>query len=1046
MRYLLYIPYSKCLLTAMLLLATTLCRSQNYEVTQAPFNSEEADFSGAFNGKYFVFSSTRAKTNLSFLEDTTLTFFTDLYVVEMKANGEYSRVENLKGNVNTLYNEGQAAFSPSGNLMVYTGNMKQGKTNKLEKVEEFKLGLFTAERFRDSWLLTSEFPYNSREGKYSVAHPCLVGNDSILYFASNMPGGYGGSDIYRSFWQNNMWSTPENLGKNVNTKGNEFFPFMNEYGVLFFSTNARKDAEGMDIYYTTEENAQFAEPQKLNSTINTEYDEFAYAERPGNMMGTFSSNRNDGVDDIFFFAKYINNYNDCLDNERPTLCYRIVDEKLSAHTDPGFKYRWNMGDGTVMYGNEVEYCFPDYGIYNISLDVIDTATHQVFAKVSTIELDISNDDKPFILSRDTVFTTSTFDCLINTDEFKGFEVEKVEWELSDGGQFRTYDFVHQFKTPGTYRVKCGLVGKRKGKINPRICVYKDIVCVEPLPEQVVPANLPCCDIQQVGNLQLRRETVVMDSLGNRLSPFYRLIIAESEQQLKADNPIFERITEEISELKTETGYEYSISKSVEWGELIPQYEELKNHGIENMHAEIFSETEFQHRLQQTFNTIKSSDVKWPEREMPDSLVEYRVLLARSETKLSFQDPLFEKIDSEITEIKTENGYAYVIERAMAEEELAEALEQARKNGVTEAEIVPMYAREWIQFEEGKGYFRKDDMTADEQNSNNGIDKQNKDATDNGSENSSYRVMLVASEERLSLSDPVFSKVRTEITELSTESGYEYVIENASNFTELSDELATATSMGFEKAEVKEYEVAYVNEHTTAKGFAPVQKPAVTDTKYKYSIVLMDAEERKPFNHEAFSKVEVSISEMKQKDGSGYEYLVISTDNIIALEADLKKYKAAGFENAHIDSNTTDGYKERLVQVGKYIKPRNAQSLNVEFSKLSDIKFEYNSAEIKAESFANLNYIAAMLLLEEDFSLRLGAHTCDIGGGGYNKELSDRRAESVMQYLTSKGIARERLFPKGYGMSKPMADNNTEEGRKKNRRVEFVIVFNMRVTP
>jgi OOP family OmpA-OmpF porin len=130
-----------------------------------------------------------------------------------------------------------------------------------------------------------------------------------------------------------------------------------------------------------------------------------------------------------------------------------------------------------------------------------------------------------------------------------------------------------------------------------------------------------------------------------------------------------------------------------------------------------------------------------------------------------------------------------------------------------------------------------------------------------------------------------------------------------------------------------------------------------------------------------------------------------------------------------------------VRTGKYIEKGDAEMLNVEFNKLQDIKFEYNSAQIKPESYSNLDYIAAMLALEEDFSLRINAHTCSQGSHAYNTQLSRKRAESVKKYFMAKGISSRKLITKGYAETQPIADNGTEEGKAQNRRVEFVIVFN-----
>jgi outer membrane protein OmpA-like peptidoglycan-associated protein len=111
----------------------------------------------------------------------------------------------------------------------------------------------------------------------------------------------------------------------------------------------------------------------------------------------------------------------------------------------------------------------------------------------------------------------------------------------------------------------------------------------------------------------------------------------------------------------------------------------------------------------------------------------------------------------------------------------------------------------------------------------------------------------------------------------------------------------------------------------------------------------------------------------------------------------------------------------------------------EIKLLEPIQFEYNKANILKVSFELLDEVVG--LMNERESLRLGiyGHTDNQGGADYNKRLSERRAASVVKYLVDKGIAKERLESAGYGMERPLEDNATDEGRAKNRRVEFKIL-------
>lgn len=108
--------------------------------------------------------------------------------------------------------------------------------------------------------------------------------------------------------------------------------------------------------------------------------------------------------------------------------------------------------------------------------------------------------------------------------------------------------------------------------------------------------------------------------------------------------------------------------------------------------------------------------------------------------------------------------------------------------------------------------------------------------------------------------------------------------------------------------------------------------------------------------------------------------------------------------------------------------------------LEKVQFETASAEIKPESYGLLDEVARVLQDNPDITkVRVEGHTDSRGGRAYNKKLSQRRAASVRRYLIDKGVAKKRLAARGYGLSKPIADNSTEEGRYQNRRVEFTIL-------
>jgi peptidoglycan-associated lipoprotein len=163
------------------------------------------------------------------------------------------------------------------------------------------LKLFSAELQNEAWTNLKELPVNSDE--YSCGHPSLSTDEKTLYFVSDMPGGFGGTDVYKISRIKNKdntedWSVPENLGAAINTAGNEMFPYMNRNGIFYFSSDAHNTLGGLDIFSSVYDGAAWSEPKNLNHPINSSKDDFALVLNEDNKTGYISSNRTE-VDKIY---------------------------------------------------------------------------------------------------------------------------------------------------------------------------------------------------------------------------------------------------------------------------------------------------------------------------------------------------------------------------------------------------------------------------------------------------------------------------------------------------------------------------------------------------------------------------------------------------------------------------------------------------------------------------------------------------------------------------------------------------------------------------
>jgi outer membrane protein OmpA-like peptidoglycan-associated protein len=213
--------------------------------------------------------------------------------------------EPLRKGINSRYHEGPLAFYSSYDSVVFTRNNFLNGRFQTSKDKTNKLKIYFANTRTDAsdeWTNITEFPYNSNE--YSTGHPALSTDGRSLYFASDMPGGYGGTDLYVSVFQNGRWSRPRNLGPEINTAGNEMFPFLDENNDLYFASNGHPGLGGLDIFIARSKGKDFTTPRNMGAPINSNQDDFGLIYSNDTDEGFFTSNREGGRgdDDIYRFT------------------------------------------------------------------------------------------------------------------------------------------------------------------------------------------------------------------------------------------------------------------------------------------------------------------------------------------------------------------------------------------------------------------------------------------------------------------------------------------------------------------------------------------------------------------------------------------------------------------------------------------------------------------------------------------------------------------------------------------------------------------------
>ncbi len=271
--------------------------------------------------------------------------YTDLYF--MSNGGDSLSTPTKVEGVNGKYHDGIASLSADGSTMILTKSFynKQNKQLRSNAENVNMTQLYISKKDEEGkWSTPQLLPFNDEN--YMFAHPALSADGTILYFSSDMNGGYGGMDLYMSKLENEVWTKPENLGSTINTPGNELFPSLRSADSLYFSSNAHGSIGGQDLNYVVRNGATWNGPFHLPSPINSPYDDFGMTFTPGSKKGYFSSDRSNNTDGIYTFVE----------NDLMFTLNGVVTRKLNGDPVPNAKIiLMNLTDGTeeVFYTDDI---------------------------------------------------------------------------------------------------------------------------------------------------------------------------------------------------------------------------------------------------------------------------------------------------------------------------------------------------------------------------------------------------------------------------------------------------------------------------------------------------------------------------------------------------------------------------------------------------------------------------------------------------------------------------------------------------------------------
>ena len=263
-------------------------------------NSTRSDFCPVFGSSDYqtlYFSSTRKGVRGDIVSKITGQRNSDFFLSRKDENGKWQKPEKLDSTINTEYDEGVGSITPSGNRMYYTSCVT-------DSVKSSTAVIYVASRADGSFGAGKRFVV-TRDSSAMSAHPAISPSGDYLYFVSDMPGGRGGKDIWRARLKGDVADYVENLGTDINTAGDEMFPYVRNDSTIYFSSDGHPGMGGLDIFKAVfREQTQRWEVTNMKYPINSNGDDFGIAFEGDKEQGFFSSNRNDarGWDHLYSFV------------------------------------------------------------------------------------------------------------------------------------------------------------------------------------------------------------------------------------------------------------------------------------------------------------------------------------------------------------------------------------------------------------------------------------------------------------------------------------------------------------------------------------------------------------------------------------------------------------------------------------------------------------------------------------------------------------------------------------------------------------------------
>ena len=421
-----------------------------YEVKRMSFNID------GFNN----ISPVIVKSGIIFCSDRRFSAFRDrtsydgrrlynIYLAVKKDTSGFSKPIELTSERSNKFNSGPLCLAPDGKTIYFTSEVETGKMAENKKFRNHS-GIFIAEL--KGLELVSVHPFKYNDPQFDVGQPSISKDGKYIFFASDMPGGHGGSDLYYCESINGEWSAPVNLGSKVNSSASENYPFMHPSGRLYFTSDRPGGFGKLDVYYTSLNNGSWEDPVLLPEPINSTSDDFAFVAEPDLQNGYFASNRRND-DDIYKFTSTIIRKASCDTLEENNYCYRFFEENAVKQDTVPFRYEWKFGDGNHATGPLVEHCFNGPGTYTVQLDVVNLVTKEITYNEKSETIVVTEIEQPYISAPDRIATDQKITLNADSTNLPGWKISRYYWNFGDETIAVGKEVPKSYLKPGTYNIQ-----------------------------------------------------------------------------------------------------------------------------------------------------------------------------------------------------------------------------------------------------------------------------------------------------------------------------------------------------------------------------------------------------------------------------------------------------------------------------------------------------------------------------------------------------------------------------------------------------------------